>query len=828
MNAERWTRVRELFYAALDLAPDQRDAFVARACGGDSELSAEVRALLRADADDGPDVPSFAAPPVPADLTGSTLAGFRVVRRIGTGGMGAVFEARQERPQRTVALKTLAVRFPSERARRRFEDEAEIVGRLRHPAIAQVLAAGTARAGDDDVPWFAMELVEEPRAIDLYVREEQLDLRAILALFAGVCDAVHYAHQHGVIHRDLKPANVLVDRHGRVKLIDFGIARLVDRDAVARCTRTGEILGTLAYMSPERLLHADRGDDVPSDVYALGVMLYELVAGRSPFALDTLPPARVVETLCAADPPPPSRVAPRVPVELDWITAKAMAREPRRRYASAAELAHDLERFARHDVVVAGPPSPTYRLRKLAWRHRVLLGAAALAFVAVTVGLVIALLGWQRVAAAEQAAQRRADLLAEVNRFQEDILFGAQDTEKGSDVRLVDAIDRVVAALEGKRFSAPVVEIGLRRSAGASYLAVGRLQDAERQLLRARVLLEQHAGEIDRRDGWDVLVSNDLSLVYDKQGRHEESEREARRALAEKLALYGPDSLAVAAAHSNLAVMLVEREAWEEALAFATAAHATFARAHGEGNHRTIHALTLRATILAGMRQDAEADEVLDRAQALADRNLHPDHPARLEVLGARAQFLHRRRRLPECVRVQEELAAARERVQGPNHPATLSAWCTLAAQLYELERFADAEAACRRAIAGWETIGVRGGFDYLATRQNLIGALRRQGRAADAEPIAREQRSLASATLPAGHWLLGVVTKEHGACLRELGRFAEAEPLLLHAHGLLAEAVGPSDRRTQRVVTELVALYEAWPDATRAAEWRARLPDKQ
>jgi hypothetical protein len=199
VKPETWPRVRSLFWAALEVEPTDRDAFLAHECGDDRELLDEVRALLLADASEGDDVPAidarFVAERADRDLVGSTVSGFYVVRRIGAGGMGQVYEARQERPQRTVALKTLAVHFPSERARRRFEDEAEIVARLRHPAIAQVLAAGTARVGDDDVPWFAMELVEEPRAIDRFVREEHLDLQRTLATFATVCEAVHYAHQ---------------------------------------------------------------------------------------------------------------------------------------------------------------------------------------------------------------------------------------------------------------------------------------------------------------------------------------------------------------------------------------------------------------------------------------------------------------------------------------------------------------------------------------------------------------------------------------------------------------------------------------------------------
>ena len=825
MNPETWPRIRSLFGAALELAPAEREAFLAANCGGDAALLAEVRALLHADAEDGLATPLDGEPGTllaAPDLAGSTIAGFTIVRQIGAGGMGSVYEARQSRPARTVALKTLTLRFPSERARRRFEDEADTLARLRHPAIAQVLAAGTAQVGGADVPWFAMELVEEPRPIDRFVRERALDPRAIVTLFLRLAEAVQYAHQHGVIHRDLKPANVLVDRHGQPKVIDFGIARIADRDAMSRCTRTGEILGTLAYMSPERLERADEGDDTAADVYALGVILYELLAGRRPFLIENLPPARVVDVLRHEDPPRPSQARADVPLELDWITMKAIARERDRRYASVGDLARDLERHLRDEPVGASPPSASYRLRKLAWRHRLLLGVAVVTFLAVSIGFVVAALGWQRVATAEQLARRRATMLAEVNRFQERILKGAYGTEKGKDIRLADVVDAAARDLDRAPLADPIVEIGARTSIGASYLGLGRPDEAERHLLRARALLAQHG--LDPHEGWGIPVRNNLALCYDDLGKHDLAEREARAALADRIAADGPGHPEVATSESNLASILVKRGAFAEALGLATRAHAAFLQRLGAGSEQAINAQAIVAQALAGSGRDAEAERAFTQARALAMQELHADHPARLGVATVWAGFLHKRRRFDEHVQVCEEIAAARERLSGPTHPLTLSAWNNLAAGQLERGQHAAAEATFRKVAAAWAALGVREGFEVVVTGQNLTVAVRRQGRAAEAEAMARALRETAVRSLPQEHWLIGVVTKEHGGCLRDLGRFGEAEPVLRDAHAWLAQALGANDYRTQKVVIELVALYEAWQRPDELALWRTRL----
>ncbi|MFO1078357.1 MAG: serine/threonine-protein kinase [Planctomycetota bacterium] len=820
MQPDRWTAVRELFEHALDLPAADREPFVRDRCGADAGLAAEVLALLRADEvvavpvlDEG-----AAAWSRTHDLAGRTIAGFRVLRRIGEGGMGTIYEAEQQRPQRSVALKTLSVRIASERARRRFEDEAEILARLRHPAIAQVIDAGSANLDGQDVPWFAMELVEGPRPIDRFVREEALGARATAALFLTVCEAVHYAHQRGVIHRDLKPGNVLVDRHGQPKVIDFGIARLADDgDRLAR-TRTSEFLGTLAYMSPERLTGMNQGADTAGDVYALGVVLYELLAHEPPFPVHGLPPARLVEVVQQTTPQPPSRHGRGVPLELDWITMKAMSKEPGRRYRSAGELAQELARFEEGEPLQAGPPSATYRLRQLAWRHRLLLGAAGVLFAAIAIGFVVAAAGWHRVAAAERLASRRADTLTAVNHFQERILRGAYGTEKGGDVRLADVVDAAVADLDRTPIDDPLVESGARNSIGASYLGLGRLQDAERELLQARALLEHHG--FDPHLGLMISITSNLGICYGEMGRPELAEAEARRSLADRLAVYAPDGREVALGESNLAMVLLERAAFAEAFDLSTRAHEKFVRHHGAGSEQAINALVAMAAALGGMGRKAEAQVALDDARSLAEQHLHTDHPARLAVLTSVATFEFGAGRFEVAEPTLEEIAAIRERVLGPQHPQTLKAFGNLAACQGQLGRHAAAEATLRHVLAGYAAKGVRDGYDFVVTGQSLNAAVRRQGRAAEAEGMARALLATAERSLPAGHWLTGLVRKELGGCLCDLRRFDEAEPLLLAAHATLTRTLQPNDYRVQRTIHELVALYQAWQRAEDAARW--------
>ncbi|HEX5052520.1 MAG TPA: tetratricopeptide repeat protein [Planctomycetota bacterium] len=823
MPDERFARIRRLFEHALGLAPERRESYVRSETDGDDAMGAEVLELLAAD-DDGEPMPVLDQSPgtlwTGADFAGRTVAGFTVLRRIGSGGMGTVYEAQQHRPNRRVAWKTLAVAFPSERAQRRFEDEVDILARLRHPGIAQVLEVGTCREGGFERPWFAMELVEDPRPIDGYAREQQLDCAQKVALFRSVCEAVHFAHQRGVLHRDIKPANVLVDRHGQTKVIDFGIARLLDSPERHDHTRTGEMVGTLAYMSPERLERHGRADDVGADVYALGVLLYELLAGRPAFALEGVAPARAIDLLRAGDPTPPSRLGGGVARELDWITQKAMERDPKRRYATVADLIADLDRHRDGSPVLAGSPSTVYRLRKLAWRHRLALAMAATVFLASTVGLVVAAMGWSRVAAAERRTRHESETLAAVNRFQERILRGAYSEARGRDVRLADVVDAAAADLAAQAPSPPI-EVALHNAIGTSYLGLGMLAEAEQHFLSGRRVAD--ANGIAADDGIRIAIGNNLGICYEEQGRLELAAPELFSSLRARLDTLGEDHEETAIARNNLVSVLLKLGRNAEALPLAEAALATFERAHGDDDVSTITARSSLAMALAANNRLDEADAMFDRTLAAAQAHLHPDHPARLAVLNEHAAHQRQRGRIDEYTKEMQEVAAARERVLGPTHPRTLAALNNVAVGQQDKGDFAAAERTLRRIVQAREAAGIVTGYDVVITGQNLTAAIRRQGRTGEAEAHARGVLELAEKCLPPDHWLLGVVRKEHGACLRELGRLDEAEAALLSGERLLEAKVGPNDLRTQKAIAELVLLYEAWQRPQQAAEWSAK-----
>ena len=297
---ETWERLQELFRAALDRNADQRGAFVVAACGGDRALQEKLEELLAAH-QKAEQVPEFLTPDetswselleevtetlpdAPARLP-KQIGQYHIKRAIATGGMGTVYEAVQERPRRTVALKVMKQGIASRSALRRFEYESQILARLRHPGIAQVFEAGTHHDGTSTVPYFVMEYIPNAKPINKYADEKRLGSRERLELFAQVCDAVQHGHQKGIIHRDLKPGNILVDSQGQPKIIDFGVARSTDSDMAVTTLQTdvGQLIGTLQYMSPEQC-EADPHDiDTRSDVYALGVVIYELLCGKLPY-----------------------------------------------------------------------------------------------------------------------------------------------------------------------------------------------------------------------------------------------------------------------------------------------------------------------------------------------------------------------------------------------------------------------------------------------------------------------------------------------------------------------------------------------------------------
>ncbi len=325
------------------------------------------------------------------------VAGYELVRVIGYGGMGVVYEATQRRPRRRVALKLLRATDASPSVLRRFEAEAEILARLRHPAIAQVFEAGVETLEGQAIPYLAMELIPQAQTIVQYAAERRLDERARARLFREVAEAVQHAHEQGVIHRDLKPANILVGEDGRPKIIDFGIASIVDGDESTNAiTQTRGVLGTISYMSPEQLGADDQAVDARTDVYALGVVLYELLCDTLPYDLERSSLPEVVRAIVHQPPPVPSRVGHVLTADLETIVLKALRKTREERYDSAAEFAADVDRYLNHEPIAARPPSLTYRLRLLSRRRPGLLASILISLVVVAAGIGVSSWLWVR------------------------------------------------------------------------------------------------------------------------------------------------------------------------------------------------------------------------------------------------------------------------------------------------------------------------------------------------------------------------------------------------------------------------------------------------
>ena len=393
----------EIFLAAVKLPVAERRGFIERACGDDVSLEANALTLVAAHEAAGPFMVSPTGTPTspmphPADPTvvaGTRIGNYHIRRIIAMGGMGIVYEAVQEHPHRTVALKVMRVGVTSKSAMRRFEYEVQTLARLPHANIAQIYEAGThtdPSAPSQSVPYFAMEYVPNARSLIEYAKIKKLTVRERLALFTKICDAVDHANMRGIIHRDLKPSNVLVDATGEPKIIDFGVARATDSDLAMTTMQTdvGQLIGTLQYMSPEQCEADPHALDTRSDVYSLGVLLYELLCDQLPYDVQRVALHEAARVIREQMPARPSSVNRMLRGDVETITLKALEKDRTRRYQTAGQFAEDIQHYLHDEAILARPPSMLRHIERIAHKHRRGLAAAVFAVAALVMGVMVA------------------------------------------------------------------------------------------------------------------------------------------------------------------------------------------------------------------------------------------------------------------------------------------------------------------------------------------------------------------------------------------------------------------------------------------------------
>ena len=867
MEGERWRKIERIYHSALEREEHQRAAFVQQACGGDESLQQEVGSLLlQAEGDE-----SFLEAPalemaakslaMAATLVGDpgvstarsfpdTIGRYRIVRVLGEGGMGVVYEAEQEQPRRSVALKVIKPGFATSERLWRFEHESKALGRLQHPGIAQIYEASTADAGFGRQPYFAMELIRG-QSLLAYAETNRLNTRQRLALTIKICDAVQHAHQRGLIHRDLKPGNIVVDETGQPKILDFGVARVTESDTQAtRQTDLGQIVGTLAYMSPEQVLADPQEVDTRSDVYSLGVILYELLSGRLPYDVSRRQLHEALQTIREEDPTALSSISRNYRGDIETIVGKALEKDKTRRYASAADLAADIQRYLNDEPITARPPSARYQLQKFARRHRALVAGAAAVFVVLAAGIVVSTsqairanragqaalaerdralqaearsrVERDRAAAADQAATRERDIavgaqqtatrernraLGEkqraddeaaaakaVNNFlQEDLLAQASagkqarpNSRPDPDLKVRTALDRAAAGIEGKFDKQPLVEASIRQTIGTTYRDLGIYPEAQRQFERALDLRRR----VLRDDHPDTLLSiRNLATVYHNQGKFAQAEPLYRK------------------------VLEVQR------------------RVLGEQHPDTLQSMFDLAALDQDLGKLAPAELLFTKALEVRRRVLGEDHPDTLQSMDSLSWLYQQQGKYSQAEPLVIKALDGQRRVLGEGHPETLLSMNNLAS-LYRIERkYAQAESLytqafeIQRRVLGEEDRGT------MFSLNNLAYLYAEQGKYAQAEPlyvkVLEFQRRVLGEEHPA---TLGTMDNLAGA-YHDGGKYAQAEPLYVRALELQRLALGEEHANTLGVMSNLASLYategkyaEAEPLFTRVMEIRRRV----
>ncbi|MDZ7630198.1 MAG: serine/threonine-protein kinase [Gemmatimonadaceae bacterium] len=873
MDAGAWERLQAHFHDVVALASGAREAYMAKIAADDPPMGAQLRAMVEADAGPAPILDAGLAPVAHTLLTTGRSAvpqdaefgPYRLVRLIGEGGMAAVYLAERRDLGSVAAVKLLHHGWLSSARRERFASEQRTLAQLNHPGIAHLHDAGTL---PDGTQWIAMEYVEG-QTLSEYCHTHALTIDSRLRLFRDVCDAVQHAHGMLVIHRDLKPTNILVTADGRVKLLDFGIAKQLDPvDQDDQRTRTGLQLMTPAYAAPEQVRGERTG--VYTDVYALGVVLYELLAGRLPYDLSRTTPGESEALIVAGAPERPS-VHARATMsgasagaaswaDLDVLCLTAMHREPSRRYRTVDALVRDIDHYLRHEPLEARPDSAGYRLAKFIRRHRTRLAAGGAALATL---IAMSALYAVRIRDARDAAVTEAERAQRVQRFTLSLFEGgAEGSEPGDSLRAVTLVERGVVEA-ATLATAPLVQAELYQTLGGIFQKLGQLERADTMLQRS--LASRRTLAAEHPDVARSLVA--LGLLRVDQARLPEAEQLVRDGLALSQRTRPVGHIDVAVATSALGRVLEERADYANAITVTRDAlrlHAAIAplsvdvataATHLGNNYfyagdysgadslfrRSLtvarqlygdrHPLVADALINLGavrfQRGDYSEAERLDRdGLAIIQRVYGADDPRTAAALTMLGRALVAQSRFDEAVPLAQQALAIQERVFGPVSPRVASTVNELGIIALRRKQYDEADAYFARNADIYRAV-FKAPHNLLGTAlANRGSVFAARGANADAERLFREAIDVFAKTVAPTHLDIGIARVKLGRVLLRQRRFADAERESAAGLAILLQQTSPATSWVKNARSDLAQVYDSLHLTEKAAALRVALAD--